>query len=68
MISESNEELPLKPGKENWAQWQADHVCELGLFTTLADLDTPPNGIKVDAWKAVQDAIGGEMQKVQLRL
>lgn len=51
-------------GKEDWEQWQADHVCELGLFTKLADTDTPPEGVKALAWKIIQDAIGGEVPAV----
>lgn len=57
--------LPKIPNKEVWEQWQADHVCDLGIYTDIARGDTP-KGIKEAAWTTVQDAILGEEQQVCL--
>ena len=62
---ETKKELPKITNKDVWEQWQADHVCDLGIFTAIAGGDTPP-GIKEAAWTTVQDAVFGESQQVCL--
>lgn len=64
---ETTTEIPQVPNKDWYLQWQPDHVCDLGIFTHLARLDTP-KGIKEAAWTKVQDAILGKTQSVCLRL
>jgi len=64
---ETSKEIPKNSKKEWYLQWQPDHVCDLGIFTQLARLDTP-KGIKEAAWTEVQDGIFGETPSVCLRL
>ena len=59
-IFETETPLPVKRGG---TEWQADHVCDLGIFTTIASRDTP-KGVKDAAWTTVQDAIFGRPDKV----
>lgn len=59
IYEQTNKALPRAKSPDWWKQPQRDHVCELGLFTKLANSD-PPEGISEQAWKKLQDAIGGE--------
>ncbi|KAL8686840.1 MAG: hypothetical protein Q9224_005324, partial [Gallowayella concinna] len=57
-IFETPDELPKVRNKEPWGQWQADHVCDLGIPVYIAKGDAPP-GVKEPAWETVRDAILG---------
>ncbi|KAL9609171.1 MAG: hypothetical protein Q9167_006048 [Letrouitia subvulpina] len=51
-------EVP-KPKPRNYKSWQADHVLDLGFFTTIAQTDKPDD-LEDGTWETIQDAILGE--------
>ncbi|KAL9104471.1 MAG: hypothetical protein Q9163_000564 [Psora crenata] len=48
-----------KPKPKGYRQWQADHVQDLGFYTTIAKQDVP-DGIDATDWQIIKDAILGE--------
>ena len=62
-----NKPLARLNTEEDWKEPQRDHICELGVFTILAD-SGPPKGVTEEAWKPLQDAIGGEGSGVNASL
>lgn len=57
---ETKTQLPTPKGQK---QWQADHIYNLGILSSLAKADKPV-GVKVDAWKTVQEAVFGDEPQV----
>ena len=51
--------LVPNPKPQNYRSWQADHVNDLGFYTTIA-FPKNPDGIDESTWTTVQDAILGE--------
>lgn len=60
-LLETPNEFIKPPRAKNYKNWQADHVLDLGFWTTIAKKDTPA-GIQDDTWVTVQDAILGEKE------
>lgn len=67
MIEDTNAIPAPAPKPAGWKSWQADHVLDLGIFTTIAAQELP-DGIDEDTWQTVKDAILGEDDVRILRL
>lgn len=65
---EATDPIPVPvPKPQGYKSWQADHVLDLGIFTTIAAQELP-DGIDEDTWQTVKDAILGEDDVRILRL
>lgn len=67
MIEDTNAIPAPAPKPAGWKSWQADHVLDLGIFTTIAAQELP-DGIDADTWQTVKDAILGEEDVRALRM
>lgn len=67
MIEDTSPTPAPNPKPRGWKSWQADHVLDLGIFTTLAAQERP-DGIVEDTWQTVKDAILGEESVPVLRM
>ena len=59
MIEDSSPIPPPSPKPKGYKSWQADHVLDLGILTTIAAQELP-DGIQAGTWETVKDAILGE--------
>lgn len=61
---ESSTEIPAPEGPNKEREWQADHVNDLGYWTTIVNADNAkPKDCTGKAWNAVQRVIRGEKNK-----
>ncbi len=52
-----------KPKPRNYKSWQADHVNDLGIYTTIANSEKPDR-IDQDTWDTMKNAILGDVGNV----